>query len=432
MDSTWAPSEEDIQITLKEAMAGKITDAMLEDQLTKYHTGRDGSTGHGFVAEDVNARIERLAGKDVEKVGVDNKKNGADRITDGRMIQSKYCRTAHSTVEAAFGEDGMYRYKVRNGRPMALEVPRDQYDRAVELMKQKIKDGKVPNVKNPEHARKMVKKGFLTYQQSLDAARSGNLTSITYDAMNGAVIGLYSFGISGTITYLSMVRKGATQKEALVESAKVGGKSFGITVGTNVAVSQAEKFLNDVAADGLRQTVGNFHLLPKEASKAAGSAARKAAQTTAGKVVEEGAKKGSKEAVKKGAGNFIKSGARANVIAGAVTTAVLSVPDVRKAVKGEISAGECVENIAENGASVAAGMAAFAAGTEAGGMVGTKLGAIAGSVFGPAGSAIGAAGGFLTGTAIGLVGSVLSSKAIHKGRAKIDEKRKKNRAKKSR
>ena len=70
-------------------------------QISKYNTGANGNTGHGFAAEDVNASFDQLKGKKVEKVGTDNKKNGADRIVNGKQIQSKYCKTAKRTVEAA-------------------------------------------------------------------------------------------------------------------------------------------------------------------------------------------------------------------------------------------------------------------------------------------------------------------------------------------
>ena len=47
--------------------------------------------GHGWAAEDANAMADRLSGKKVEQVGRDNCLNGADRISNGIEIQTKYC-----------------------------------------------------------------------------------------------------------------------------------------------------------------------------------------------------------------------------------------------------------------------------------------------------------------------------------------------------
>ncbi len=41
-------------------------------QISKYNTGTNGNTGHGFAAEDVNASFDQLMGKKVEKVGTDH------------------------------------------------------------------------------------------------------------------------------------------------------------------------------------------------------------------------------------------------------------------------------------------------------------------------------------------------------------------------
>ena len=56
-----------------------------DQQWTKYHSKQ----GHGFAAEDANAMWDRWHGKSVNKVGLDNTLNGADRISDGVQIQTK-------------------------------------------------------------------------------------------------------------------------------------------------------------------------------------------------------------------------------------------------------------------------------------------------------------------------------------------------------
>lgn len=54
-----------------------------------------------------------------------------------------------------------------------FEVPKDQYEEDVRLMKEKIKEGKVPGVTNPEDAKKLVKKGLVTYAQAAKIAKAG-------------------------------------------------------------------------------------------------------------------------------------------------------------------------------------------------------------------------------------------------------------------
>lgn len=109
---------------------------------TKFY--RNPSGGHGFAAESANNLNDKLKGKRAEITGIDNKKNGADRIIKRRntpplQIQDKYYRTATESINSAFGEDGNYRYKTSDNSPMLLEVPSNQYDDAVKLFAKKSK-----------------------------------------------------------------------------------------------------------------------------------------------------------------------------------------------------------------------------------------------------------------------------------------------------
>ncbi len=49
---------------------------------------------------------------------------------------------------------------------MQLEVPRDQYAGAVETMRNKIREGKVPGVTDPAEASRLIRRGHLTYTQA--------------------------------------------------------------------------------------------------------------------------------------------------------------------------------------------------------------------------------------------------------------------------
>lgn len=116
--------------------------------------------GHGWAAEDANAMHDRWHGKNVDQVGRNNAGNGADRIVDGVQIQTKYCRSAYDSVNAAF-QNGKYRY---NG--MKLEVPKDQYEEAVRIMADKIRTGQVEGISDPSVAKDLVLKGSCTYNEA--------------------------------------------------------------------------------------------------------------------------------------------------------------------------------------------------------------------------------------------------------------------------
>ena len=308
-------------------------------QISKYNTGANGNTGHGFAAEDVNASFDQLKGKKVEKVGTDNKKNGADRIVNGKQIQSKYCKTAKRTVEAAFDADGIFKYKVKNGKPMKLEVPRDQYDQAVELMRQKILENKVKGVKNPDYATKLVKKGLLTYKQSQKVAKSGNILSISYDAATESVNCASAAGITAAVAFFIAKKEGISNKEAIKKAEKRGGWS---------AVEQV--LIGTTTKQILRVTTRN-------ASK---------------QVVRAGTKKIVEQGTTKTVSSLAKIAAKGNVVTAVVTTVVVTVPDIYKATRGKTSWKECGEKAACNAGSVTAGM------------VGATKGAALGLMCGPA------------------------------------------------
>ncbi|MCV4613590.1 hypothetical protein OFM04_27125, partial [Escherichia coli] len=122
-----------------------------------------GGQGHGFAAERGNHIVDRVRLKNARILGDNNARNGADRLVSGTEIQTKYCSTAARSVGAAFdGQNGQYRYMGNHG-PMQLEVPRDQYAGAVETMKNKIREGKVPGVTDPAEASRLIRRGHLTY-----------------------------------------------------------------------------------------------------------------------------------------------------------------------------------------------------------------------------------------------------------------------------
>ncbi|HEM4851565.1 TPA: hypothetical protein U1096_001791 [Streptococcus suis] len=134
--------------------------------------------GHGHAAEYANNVIDKIKYpfQKVEQVGRDNVKNGADRIVGNQKIQTKYYAKASGTINAAFDKanGGEYRYK-----GMQLEVPKDQYNESIQLMKKKIKAGKVPGHSEPDDAYLIVRKGNVTYNEAKLVAKGGNIVSFS-------------------------------------------------------------------------------------------------------------------------------------------------------------------------------------------------------------------------------------------------------------
>ena len=62
---------------------------------------------------------------------------------------------------------------------MQIEVPSDKYDAAVEAMQEKIKNGSVPGISDPEEAKNIVRKGHFTYEQAKNIAKAGTVESLT-------------------------------------------------------------------------------------------------------------------------------------------------------------------------------------------------------------------------------------------------------------
>ena len=125
------------------------------------------AAGHGFAAEAANIQAAAqkgiLNGDTVEHTGANNATYGSDyTITtrDGVVteIQSKYYNTPSATLNACFNEAGVFTYYSETGVPMAIEVPADQYDKIVLLMRNKISQGLVPGVTDPADAEKIIRK----------------------------------------------------------------------------------------------------------------------------------------------------------------------------------------------------------------------------------------------------------------------------------
>ena len=343
---------------------------------TQWRNYRNPKTGHGYAAEDANALYDRLHGRTVFKTGATNESDGPDRIVDGVRIQTKFCKDAASTIHTSFNKHtGMYRY---NGQ--VLEVPKDQYEEAVKLMSQKIREGKVEGVTDPAQASKMVKASPYTYKQSVRIAKAGNIDSIKFDVMNQAGASLKSGAISTVTSFVDAKMRGESTVTALKSSAKQGACTAGKTMVTGVATQQ-------ILRTGAGRTVS------AAAQKGIGKAIDATMKTEVGrKVIEKTASAIGRKAVAGAAAKQVLSRAGStNVITAAVSFVVSAVPDTVRLCRNKISGKEYAIRTASNGAGLAGGTGGAwigsaigtaicpGIGTAVGGFVGSMVGGIGGS-----------------------------------------------------
>lgn len=350
------------EVPLGQTMSGldsSLESAAHADQLNRFHA----TQGHGYAAEQVNNGIDTIFGRNAKIVGNDNAKNGADRMVDGQFIQTKYCQDARTSVNAGFenGGQGSYRYLDKNGNPMQLEVPSDQYDEAVRCMEQKIKEGKVPGVSDPKRAKDLIRKGHVTYAQAKAIAKAGTIESLTFDAAHGVVIGASALGISATITFAQAIWNGESVEkavdQALIAGLQAGGAGFLIAVGT---AQMARTGVNQVL---MTPSIALVKVLPPPVRQALVNFLR-----TGAPIYGEAATR-----------NLAKL-MRSNVIASTVTIVVLSSGNIINYFRGRISAAQLMAEVSV----LAAGIV--------GGYIG---GAFLGALFGPLGAI---AGGMIVGS----------------------------------
>lgn len=333
---------------------------------------------NGWAAEDWNALVDELCGKHVDKVGLSNEINGADRIVNGVKIQTKYCNCAYDSVYNAFDKaTGQYRYP-----GMKLEVPKGQGKDAIRYFAERIRKGDVPGVTDPAKAKDIVIEGHCTYEQAVKVAKAGNIESIKYDLMSHSVTCSVVTGLTFVLIYASCRKKGATPAEALkcaFGRALVTGASY---MTASVAVQQ---FLRTQPG---RDT---FAWMTKSAGKIVESAyktglGKKAIHQIAARQV---GKEASEQAVKTVATKVVRS----NVIMATVTTVAVTIPDVVRSCRGKQSWKQTGKNAIVNTAGTAGGWGGAALGAAIGTAICPGVGTTFGGILGGLGVGIGVQAG---------------------------------------
>ena len=341
--------------------------------------------GHGFAAERANTLFDEMTGHDATIVGDDNAKNGADRIVDGVYIQSKYCTTGSRCINECFEDDGKgsFRYMI-DGKPMQIEVPSDKYEDALKAMEEKIRRGQVNGVTDPEDAKSIVRKGHFTYTQAKNIAKAGNIESLTYDAVNGAIIATSAFGVTAMITLATSVWSGENFDDAIKLAAYSGIKVGGTALVTSVIAAQLSKAGLNSALVGSSEAI--VSVMGPKASAVLINAFRAGAKPIYG------------AAAMKSAAKLL----RGNVITAGVTFVVLSSVDVADIFMGRISGKQLFKNMIGTAATLAGGTGGWLAGAAAGSAFLPGLGTIVGGIV----------GSFIGGTATGKVSNTVVGEFI--------------------
>lgn len=329
--------------------------------------------GHGDMAELLNHQADSLNPlKKAKIVGGSNKKNGADRVVNGQEIQTKYCSTARRSVNAGF-KNGKYKYYDKNGKPMQLEVPKDQYDKAVEIMREKIKNGEVPGVTDPNEAENIVIKGKYTRSEAKEACKFFTKTSLKYDSINGVIVATKATGISFAICTALNYYKHRDIKKAIKESAVISLQTGSTTFAVYLLGAQAQKIpaINKFMQEVISCSFNKNSFIGKGLASAAGW------------------QKGSSPIGMNSAAN---TALRATVVSALAMIAVTSSIEIVQMARRKISAMQCVQNIILN----VGGITGSAMGGLTGAMVCTPI-----PVVGPiVGGLVGSALGNITGRAI--------------------------------
>lgn len=341
-------------------------------------------TGHGIYAEDVNNHIDRVKGRKAKVVGRDNARNGPDRIVNGQQIQTKYCASAKSSVDACFDKNtGDFRYqRIDNGKPMMVEVPSDQYAEAVEHFAEKIKQGKVPGVTDPKQANHIIRKGNLTYKQARNLAKAGTVESLKFDARTNAVHCLSALGVSAVASFAFTFWRTKSFEAAAENAVMTGVQVFGTSFTGSVLASQAAKSSVPLFVRPL------FSLISKAIGPKGTQGIINIFRNLAGKKPTYGA------AAQKQFVNFLST----KFVTTSVMFVVFSIPDTYRVITGKVSGAQYVKNLFS--------LAASFAGAAFGSAVGAKIGASAGKFAGPIGFVGGLAGGAIAGGLARFIGNV--------------------------
>lgn len=313
----------------------------------------NGARGGGYASEYGSNTMDRITGHKVEPLAQDlengrQKLHGADKRLDGINIQIKCYKSAEESIGAAF-KKGKAVYLNEDGSMMQIEVPKDQYHKAVQVMKKRIERGEVPGETNPDNAPKYVRKGYFTYFQENNIAIAGSIEGLTVDALRGVVCSVPGASITMVLSFANAIWNGQDVKEAAKNSLYQGMKVIGKSVAIYTVTMQLsrDKLINIFAPKIMvgekgKEVANSFGYVNNPVFAGAENVAKKIsgsrlAKSKAGKMLKFDKLKGG------------------HVIGGTVTAIVVFGPDICKAFQGKISGKQFIKNAATSTATIIGG-----------------------------------------------------------------------------
>lgn len=346
-------------------------------------------TGHGFYAEEAGSSLDKLYGEESTVVGYDNAPNGADKIVNGINVQCKYCRSAEDSINACFKDFGNgeeFRYLNLDDTPMQIEVSKDQYLEVVELMKQKIREGKVPGISDEDQAFNIIREGKLTYKQASNLAKAGTVESITYDIKNGAINCLWAFGISAAFSFFVTFSTTKDLKQATKAAFFTGLEVYGLSlIGSVLSAQLARTSVIKVFDSSVEILISKFG--ENGARTIINSFRRLAGLTPVGKQTLT---------------NSMKHFLSVNELTTCTMFLVVSIPDIYRVINRNISKTQFLKNIFV----LITGMAGSMFGNIAAGAL------LGGTYVGKINKKLGASIGFFGGAFVGFAASTGMKKAL--------------------
>lgn len=192
----------------------------------------NGAGGAGYAAEYGNLTVDKLFGKDtinqaqnLDPVTGRQMKDGADRIVNGEMIQTKYYKNFDELWNNAFSK-GEIRYK-SNNTIMKIEVPRDRYSLYCSELQKRIDAGKINGIVPGTKAGTILRRGFFSYNEAYNIAKAGTIEGLAVDLTNGVITSNYSMTISAILVFALSVWNGKNFEEAAKASLEVAIQVLG-------------------------------------------------------------------------------------------------------------------------------------------------------------------------------------------------------------
>ncbi|MCT6924669.1 hypothetical protein [Metasolibacillus sp.] len=236
-----------------------------------------------------------------------------------------YCPTVEKAVDICS-------HYITNNERLLLEVPFEQYEEIINVMKQQVSD--------TIDYRQIIKKGAFTYAQIEHITLARNIHGLTMDEQGRIHFVNDAISISAVTAFAQSKWNGAPRKVAIENGIHTGLAVLGETFAEEVISLQIYNH---------EEVIADFDLNPdiRGAFKTGGAkmASKKMATAITKKAMISSA------ALKKGIMLL-----NTNVVTGALVTGMMSTVDIAHTVRGKMSSQQLFKNIAKTAASVTGGM----------------------------------------------------------------------------